>query len=422
MTSKTSDILNMGKKAKKGKKSKVSILQKLKSLNKKTVFSILAAFCGLMIVIGAIIGVRFIKKRRADRTVRVAFYGLSEDMCTMLKEKIPQEENIILEFDVISENAFDAGLVKDKYDMLFTWRGQITDSLQASAEDIPQRVLETMPTALRNKKCVPILLDHCELAYYTKTLKETGLEIPASFKDYQAFLNAAKSKVFSPYFCNGAEDRIMIDFIGALVMAQGGLKAYNKLIDELRINNSLDAVLDVKLDEKECTLRSILDMLKNWPKEGLTHPSWYNGRGNDLLFFAEDAQLGSFFTLLSEHRKIPYNVIKNYESAMFPVNVSPANYGLIAPALSGMLLSDNSNAKRYIANFFTEETQTEFSDKTNLAPVHSRAQAYDRQADDVRFWAASCAGGAVPDLYLAAYQRRQEELKKLCGEVRSYVR
>lgn len=391
-------------------------------ISKKTLLNIAAVLCGIVLVVGICIGVHVIKKRRADRTVKVAFYGLSEDMCTMLKEKIPQEENIILEFDVISENAFDAALVKDKYDMLFTWRGQITDSLQASAEDIPQRVLETMPTALRNKKCVPILLDHCELAYYTKTLKETGLEIPSSFKDYQAFLNAAKTKVFSPYFCNGAEDRIMIDFIGALVMAQGGLKAYNKLIDELRINNSLDAVLDVKLDEKECTLRSILDMLKNWPKEGLTHPSWYNGRGNDLLFFAEDAQLGSFFTLLSEHRKIPYNVIKNYESAMFPVNVSPANYGLIAPALSGMLLSDNSNAKRYIANFFIEETQTEFSDKTNLAPVHSRAQAYDRQADDVRFWAASCAGGAVPDLYLAAYQRRPEELKKLCGEVRGYVR
>ena len=408
--------------SKKTRKAMEAASARRAKISKKTLLNIAAVLCGIVLVVGICIGVHVIKKRRADRTVKVAFYGLSEDMCTMLKEKIPQEENIILEFDVISENAFDAGLVKDKYDMLFTWRGQITDSLQASAEDIPQRVLETMPTALRNKKCVPILLDHCELAYYTKTLKETGLEIPASFKDYQAFLNAAKSKVFSPYFCNGAEDRIMIDFIGALVMAQGGLKAYNKLIDELRINNSLDAVLDVKLDEKECTLRSILDMLKNWPKEGLTHPSWYNGRGNDLLFFAEDAQLGSFFTLLSEHRKIPYNVIKNYESAMFPVNVSPANYGLIAPALSGMLLSDNSNAKRYIANFFTEETQTEFSDKTNLAPVHSRAQAYDRQADDVRFWAASCAGGAVPDLYLAAYQRRPEELKKLCGEVRSYVR
>ena len=408
--------------SKKTRKAMEAAAARRVKISKKTLLNIAAVLCGIVLVVGICIGVHVIKKRRADRTVKVAFYGLSEDMCAMLKEKIPQEENIILEFDVISENAFDAGLVKDKYDMLFTWRGQITDSLQASAEDIPQRVLETMPTALRNKKCVPILLDHCELAYYTKTLKDTGLEIPATFKEYQAFLNAAKSKVFSPYFCNGAEDRIMIDFIGALVMAQGGLKAYNKLIDELRINNSLDAVLDVKLDEKKCTLRSILDMLKNWPKEGITHPSWYNGRGNDLLFFAEDAQLGSFFTLLSEHRKIPYNVIKNYESAMFPVNVSPANYGLIAPALSGMLLSDNSNAKRYIANFFTEETQTEFSDKTNLAPVHSRAQAYDRQADDVRFWAASCAGGAVPDLYLAAYQRRPEELKKLCGEIRSYVR
>ena len=140
------------------------------------------------------------------------------------------------------------------------------------------------------------------------------------------------------------------------------------------------------------------------------------------MYFAEDGQLGSFFTLLSEHRKIPYNVIKNFESSLFPPDFSANDYGLIAPAVSAMLLSDNSNCKRYLAAFFTEETQTEFSDKTSLAPVHYRAQAYDRQADDVRFWAASCAGGALPDLYYAVYQRKPEELKKICGEIRGYVR
>ena len=57
-----------------------------------------------------------------------------------------------------------------------------------------------------------------------------------------------------------------------------------------------------------------------------------------------------------------------------------------------------------------------------LAPVHYRAQAYDRQADDVRFWAASCAGGAVPDLYLACFQRKSKELEKLCADIRNYVR
>jgi hypothetical protein len=163
-------------------------------------------------------------------------------------------------------------------------------------------------------------------------------------------------------------------------------------------------------------------MLKEWPGQGLTHPAWFNGRGNDLLYFAEDGQLGVFFTLLSEHRKIPYNIISKYETFLVPPNYDGSNYGLIAPAISCMLLSENANCKRYIANFFTEDAQAELSNRTNLAPVHYRAQAYDRQADDVRFWSASCAGGAVPDLYYGVYQRKPEELINFCKEIRNYVR
>lgn len=404
---------------KNSKKSKTNL-----KINKQTMLIIIAAVCAVLLITGTIIGIRAYKKHKADRTVRIAFYGLSENMVDLLKEKIPQEENIILNFDVISDGDFDAGLVKNKYDMLFTWKGEITDTLSASAEDIPQRIFESIPSSLRDKKkkCIPIVLDHCELSFYSKVLTDTNTTIPYSFSSYKEYLKVAKGKVFSPFFCNGAEDRILIDLMGAIVLAEGGLKAYNKLIDELRKVESLEALLDVKLNDQGLTLRQILDMLKEWPKEGYTHPSWYNGRGNDLVYFAESNQLGSFFTLLSEHRKIPYNVIKNFESSLFPAEVNANNYGLIAPAVSVMLLSDNSNCKRYIGAFFTEEAQTEFSDKTNLAPVHYRAQAYDRQADDVRFWAASCAGGAVPDLYLAVYQRRPDDLAKMCAEIRGYLR
>ena len=415
---------NTKKTSKKSKKNaKPGFFSRIK-ITKKNILIISAVICGILVITGSIIGVRSYKKRIADRTVRIAFYGLSEDMCNLIKSKIPQEENIILNYALISDGDFDAGLVKDKYDLLFTWKGEITDTLSASSEDIPQRLFETMPSSIRDKKkkCIPILLDHCELAFSSKVLSDTNLDVPHSFTDYKDYLKVAKGKVFSPFFCNGAEDRILIDLTGALVLGQGGLSAYNKLIDELRKADSLEALLDVKLNDQGLSLRQILDMLKEWPKEGYTHPSWYNGRGNDLLYFAEDGQLGSFFTLLSEHRKIPYNVIKNFESSLFPPDFSANDYGLIAPAVSAMLLSDNSNCKRYLAAFFTEETQTEFSDKTSLAPVHYRAQAYDRQADDVRFWAASCAGGALPDLYYAVYQRKPEELKKICGEIRGYVR
>ena len=400
-------------------------MEKAKSavkLTRKTVIYLISGFCAVVLITGICIGVHVYQKRKADRTVRVAFYGLSEEMCTLLKEKIPQEENIILEFDVISDGAFDTAVVKQKYDMLFTWRGEITDTLSASAEDIPQKILESIPTSLRNKKCVPILLDHCELTFSKEVIKKINKEIPMSYTGFNTFLESAKGVVFSPFFCNGAEDRIMIDFLGAIVMAKGGLNAYNTFIEELRKASALDDVLDVTLDKKRLTLRSILDELKTWPQAGYTHPSWFNGRGNDLFFFAEDKQLACFFTLLSEHRKIPYNVIKDFDASLFPPEVSASNYGLIAPAVSVMLISDNTNCKRYIGNYFTEEAQDELSNKTMLAPVHYRAQAYDRQADDVRFWAASCAGGAVPDLYLAVYQRKSKELSKICTEIRNYVR
>ena len=411
----------MSKKSGKNKKNTKKIEIK-KLFNKKTIIYSISTLCAILLIIGICVGVKISRKRKADRTVRVAFYGLSQEMTELLKAQIPQEENIILDFDVISEGDFDLQIIKAKYDMLFTWNGEITSALSGVAEDIPAKVLETIPSSLRNKKCIPIVLDHCELAFSTEVMNKIKLEIPMSYKSLTDYLNTAKGAVFSPFFCNGAENRILIDFIGALVMAKGGLSSYDKLIEELRKAENLESVIDVVLDGQNLTLHSILDELTTWPKEGLTHPAWFNGKGNDLLFFAEDKQLSCFFTLLSEHRKIPYNVIKNYESSLMPTDKNAENYGLIAPAVSVMLLSDNSNSKRYVGAFFTEDAQTLLSDKTTLAPVHYRAQAYDRQADDVRFWAASCKGGAQPDLYYAVYQRRPDDLIKMCSEIRNYVR
>ena len=414
----------MAKNTGKNKKNKNKLKEKKAfKMKKSTLLGIIGALTGIVVIITTVTIVHITKKKIADRTVHIAFYGLSEDKCELLKKYIPQEENIILEFDTISENAFDLAIVKDKYDMIFTWKGEITDRLSEVAEDVPGRILETMPQSLRDKKCVPILLDHCEFSYSMDVLKKTGFDNPpASFDSFVKYLNSARDVVFSPFFCNGAEDRILIDFVGALVMANGGLNAYNKLKEDLKKVETLEDIIDQDLNGQGFTLRSALDIVKEWPKQGLTHPSWFNGRGNDLLYFAEDNQLGVFFTLLSDHRKIPYNVIKNYETFLVPPNFDGSNYGLIAPAIACVLISDNQNCKRYIGNFFTEDAQAELSNQTNLAPVHYRAQAYDRQADDVRFWSASCKGGAVPDLYLGVYQRKPEELAKICSEIRNYVR
>ena len=407
----------MAKKNTKNKKSEKS--QKTNKIVKMVVILVLA----VCVVAGGITTiVSTVKRKNAEKTVRIAFYGLSEEYVSILKEKIPVEDKIILKMDVLSEGAIDLAAVKEKYDMLFTWKGEVTDALEASSEDIPAKIVECMPSSLRNKKCVPILLDHCELDYSKDVVSKTTENIPSSLPTFLNYLNQAKNHVFSPFFCAGADDRILTAFVGSLLESMGGVKAYKNFITELKNGTDFEELLDKDLGSPNVTLRSVLDMLKSWPKEGLTHPAWFNGQNNDLIYFADDNHVGVFFTYLKDHRNIQYQTISKYESFVVPPASSTIEYGIIAPAISCMLLTNNSNCKRYLAEFFTEDSQAELSNLTKLAPVHSRAQAYDRQADDVRFWAASCPGGALPDIYLAVYQRNPTVFAEFARNIRNYVK
>ena len=407
----------MAKKNTKNKKSEKS--QKTNKIVKMVVIIVLA----VCVVAGGITTiVSTVKRKNAEKTVRIAFYGLSEEYVSILKDKIPVEDKIILKMDVLSEGAIDLAAVKEKYDMLFTWKGEVTDALEASSEDIPAKIVECMPSSLRNKKCVPILLDHCELDYSKDVVSKTTENIPSSLPTFLNYLNQAKNHVFSPFFCAGADDRILTAFVGSLLESMGGIKAYKNFITELKNGTDFEELLDKDLGSPNVTLRSVLDMLKSWPKEGLTHPAWFNGQNNDLIYFADDNHVGVFFTYLKDHRNIQYQTISKYESFVVPPASSTIEYGIIAPAISCMLLTNNSNCKRYLAEFFTEDSQAELSNLTKLAPVHSRAQAYDRQADDVRFWAASCPGGALPDIYLAVYQRNPTAFAEFARNIRNYVK
>ncbi len=394
-----------------------------KAAQTKTIKLVISIVVGLMVVaFGITATVSFVNKKKADKTVRVAFYGLSEEFCNILKEKLPQEEGINLVCDVLSDGAVDLASIKQKYDLLFTWKGEVTDALEDSSAEIPQKILEVLPSSLKNKKCVPIFLDHFELAYNKTVVENTTQNIPNSFPAFLSFLSQAKTQVFSPFFCAGADARTIAAFVGAIIEAIGGVKSYNLFIDELKNGTPFEELLDKELGIEGFTLRSVLDSLKAWPKEGYTHPAWFNGTDNDLVYFASDNQVAVFFTTLQKHRKIEYNVISRFESYVMAPSSSTIEFGIIAPSVCGMLISENSNAKRYLAEFFTEEAQAEISDKTRLAPVHLRAQAYDRQADDVRFFAASCPAGALPDVYLAAFQRNQAGFTEFAGQIRNYLR
>ena len=110
-------------------KSKKNKAAKKAKLTKKTITALIISLAAVLVITAVIVTSLVIRKRINDRTVRIGFYGLSEEMCTLIKEKIPVEEEVILDFQVIPEDAFEPSLIKSKYDMLFTWHGEVTDYL-----------------------------------------------------------------------------------------------------------------------------------------------------------------------------------------------------------------------------------------------------------------------------------------------------
>lgn len=392
-------------------------------MKKKT--RILVIIIAALVVIAGIISALIIRKRIKDRTVNIAFYGLSEDYVSLIKEQIPETEEVILKYDVLAPGALDLGNLTKKYDMLFTWKGEVTDVLEGGVEDIPGKILENIPISMRNKFCFPLLLDHYELDLYQPVMAKAGIENLADYSEFEAYFNEAKKYVFSPFFCKASDDRTLLALIGNFIEAKGGVAAYKKLIEKMRTSSSLDDFIDVELatvNSEVLSVRSVLDMLKSWPGEGITHPQWYRANAADVRAFAEDKQLAVLFMSLSEHREMPYKIISEYTTIHMPRVSENVDHGVISPAICGVLISNNSNCKNYLKLLASADVQSYMSMKTMMGPVHYRAESYDIQADDVRFWAASCAGGPLPDLSLAVYQRKPELQAAVVNEIRNYLK
>ncbi len=415
------DIYNMGKKASKKSKAKIKEAKQPLKLKKSTVLTIVAALALIAVISGIFIIRAVIQKKIDDRTVRIAFYGLSDDLCALIQEQAPQLDEVIFSFDKIPEDDVDIDILNNKYDMLFSWKGQVTDSIASSAQDISSKMLERIPRSLRNKKYMPILLDYFEIAFETSLASELGYNIENGYNSFQKYLEVTKSHVFSPFFANGGDDRILLALTGCMIESFGGIPAYDKFIELLKAGTEFNTLLDEKLDTDGLTLKKVLDELKAMPKDGKTHPEWYNGKNQDLFYFAKSKQIAVYFALLSEHRNFDYEVVRNFESVYFPKRKPKVNHGLMAPQLSCVLISNNSNAEKYLKNLTELEVQSKLSNKTKLAPVHYHAECYDRQADDLRYWAAANAG-VISDPALAAFQRDKAAMTAFASEIRQYLR
>ena len=382
---------------------------------------ILAGIGGGVLLAVVILLAGVLIKRSSDKNVRIAFFALSQENVELIKAAIPVEDNINLEYTVLDENNLKTDSLHKKYDLLFTWKGQITDNIEENCVELPSSVFENVPQPLKSSKCVPLLFDSCELAYNKNVAVKNGGNLPVNLSEFTSYLEKSKKYVVSPLVLNGSDDKILLAFIGNLIEKTAGVDGYSDLIKALREGADFNSVLDKKLGKTDVSLKSTLNLLSEWSEKGLIFKGWYNIQEADLTYFAQDKQTAAFFTFLSTHRTYPWKVMNEYESYLLPPKEGLKKTSVIAPELCAVRFSKNSNALRYLKLLTERQTQEKLSDESKLAPVHSRARAYDQQADDVRFWVSGNEFGALPDLYNACFQLDSKKAAEFAQKIREFL-
>ena len=126
--------------------------------------------------------------------------------------------------------------VSEKFDLFFTWNGEISDTLSKFSEDLPSKIIQTIPTSLRSKKTYPLALDHFELAYFQPVFDKNGLEEPGSWKEFEGVVG---TQLFSEMKVDGNQLKGRV-YDPESQKTYHGKVTYKEKTDELILRGSLD--------------------------------------------------------------------------------------------------------------------------------------------------------------------------------------
>lgn len=412
---------NNSAKSKKIKKGAASSGQK-----KINVARIIIPVVCVIAVFGITFGVIKLVQYNRSKTLEIAFVELPESISEPMKNVIIENAESPVNFSYLGASAVDFKHLSKKYDLLFTFDGEIVSKLKNSAagvsqiEKISKKCYSNQPSSFYQEDAdtLAICLDHFEMDYSNERIKALDIDYPKTLDDLDAFLSEMTKHVFCPFIMEGADDQLLLGFLSCFVESLGGSKGYEAFLDKAAslfstkpAAEAFNELLDYEIpaaNKQPFTLRTIIETLKKWPIKGYTHPSWFIATSSDVDIFMETGHVAAIFTSLQKHRKMPYNNVSKFEANRFPNQTSTVAHGVIMPAVSAVKLINSADINSLLFKLVTPDVQEIISRDTMLGPTASRGQAYDRQADDVRFWGAACSSGPLPDLYNAVFQTNPE--------------
>ena len=385
-------------------------------MQKKRILIVIAAGAALC-ALGALLSAAVIK----SKTVRVAFYGVEKEIQDGVKSEIGNMNlGRVRYFELDDSAALPLGVEK-KYSLLVAKNSLALKQRAKNFVPVGQGVMEALPISVRKSTladganyALPILLDHFEISYFEPGRKTLGLEIPNNYGALLRYLEAAKKEYEIPLLCAGGNDKGLLGFASAMSEILYGADEYKKMLELVRESSAMNKNT---LPE---SLTRVLDEIRAMQEKGLLFPKWTKTSLNDIRYFMREGKVAAAAMFLSDRRKIEFNLIKYYSDSFFPRYDNQAEHGIIAPQIVAVLLASKNNAPLILGQLSSSSAQENLTNISLLAPTAARAEAVDRQADDVRFWAASSSAGALGGIEDECDVSR-ERLRALAQRIRVYL-
>lgn len=393
--------------------------------SKKWLLPVLAGI--LLLVIGSIFLVSWITRPQKPG---IAFYRVPENLVTILT-RAADDFASTAETDFAFFTLDDSRPLKEQLDkqknrisILFTPAGQAAAGLASDVHAPAGRVRRLLPTTIRNAGAtgktpyaLPVLLDHFELAWSKEILARNNATEPKSIPEMLETAQKVKTRRVWPIICAGSRDRDLLLLVGTLLHTQYGLDAYMALVTEIRKGSTFETIL------AETNLDDVLETLLSWRRDRLLHPQWLEMTGVDLEAFMKFDNTAFVFLPLSARRELDPKIAEKYASIAVPPEVKASSYPLTAPVYAGLRLRNElfaDTAEQFLYSLVQEDMQSLLSRESGLAPSNAKTTVPDKQAYEVRYWAAA-SRVLVPDPVTAAVDD-PARLASFAEEIRTYIR
>lgn len=365
----------------------------------------------------------------------IAFYNVPETVEEAIKPIISQDLSMV-QFKDLTETEYLAPKLNKKVQMIIAYNDATIQELSKKALNLPKAIKEKYPNSIkksdyytdRNQMVVqPILLDQFEAVVLRNAINKSEIQIPETFTQLGNFGRAAKWYYPLPIIITGAEDINVNSFITLMVNAFGGKAGYDNVAKQLKeIAKTTDdfyELLDINIGgdaDSELTVRSLLNILKEWQNDNYFDAEWYIRNEKNTSKFIENAISALMFMNMTEHRNKPNPNIRYYIPMEIPVETA-ANSVSVQPAIVSLTFKNNEKTKIIQNRLAQTQNQETLSNITKLAPTILAGEAYDSLATNARFVAASTFGGPVPDLATISLSTEAER-HAFAETIRNYLK